>query len=148
MRDDNSRAAATRTHWLETLDRYLQNRDAPGSTDYWSPGLDTASRDEIAAIQDAKVAAVVPFLYENSGFYRGRFERLGLIPDDIKTAADLIAKWPVVEKSEMAADATEHPPYGTYTTIDDKVWAERGWMMFASSGDRRAAGLPLQPRGP
>jgi phenylacetate-coenzyme A ligase PaaK-like adenylate-forming protein len=44
----------------------------------------------------------------------------------------------VVEKSEMAADAEAHPPYGTYTTIDDKVWAERGWMMFASSGSTGA----------
>jgi phenylacetate-CoA ligase len=138
MRDDTSRAAAARTRWLETLDRYVQNRDAPGATDYWSPGLDTASREEIAAIQDAKVAAVVPFLYENSSFYRRRFKRLGLIPDDITNAADLVAKWPVVEKSEMATDAAEHPPYGTYTTIDDEIWAERGWMMFASSGSTGA----------
>ena len=139
MQDNSSRAAATRSHWLETLDRYMQDRDVPGSADYWSPRLDTASRDEITAIQDAKVAAVVPFLYENSGFYRRRFERLGLIPDDIKCATDLIAKWPVVEKAEMAMDAAEHPPYGTYTTIDDTVWAGRGWMMFASSG---STGLP------
>ncbi len=138
MSEDGSRAGATRRRWLESLERYLQDKDAPGSADYWSPNLDTASRDEIAAIQNAKVAAVVPFLYENSGFYRRRFERLGLIPDDIKTAADLIAKWPVIEKSEMATDAAEHPPYGTYTTIDDKVWAERGWMMFASSGSTGA----------
>ena len=147
MRDNSSRAAATRSHWLKTLDRYMQDRDMPGSADYWSPRLDTASRDEITAIQDAKVAAVVPFLYENSGFYRRRFERLGLIPDDIKCAADLIAKWPVVEKTEMAMDAAEHPPYGTYTTIDDTVWAERGWMMFASSGSTGAlheAGLDRQ----
>ena len=138
MDKSGSRAQATRAHWLETLDRYVADRDAPGSTDYWSPRLDTASRDELTAIQDAKVAAVVPFLYENSGFYRRRFGRLGLIPDDIKSAADLIAKWPVVEKSEMAADAETHPPYGTYTTIDDAVWAERGWMMFASSGSTGA----------
>jgi phenylacetate-CoA ligase len=138
MDKTGSRAAATRTHWLEILDRYVQDRDAPGSPNYWSPRLDTASRDELGAIADAKVAAVVPFLYENSAFYRRRFEQLGLVPDDIKGAADLITKWPVVEKSEMAADAAEHPPYGSYTTIDDKVWAERGWMMFASSGSTGA----------
>ena len=121
MSDNSSRAATTRNHWLETLDYYVQDRDAPGSADYWSPRLDTASRDEIAAIQDAKVAVVAPFLYENSSFYRHRFKRLGLIPDDIKNAADLIAKWPVVEKSEMAADVDANPPYGSYTTIDEKV---------------------------
>ena len=66
------RAEKTRTHWLETLERFREDRDAPGSSEYWSPRLDTASRDELRAIQDAKVAAVAPFLYENSAFYRRR----------------------------------------------------------------------------
>ncbi len=35
---------------------------------------------------------------------------------------------------EMAEDAAAHPPYGTYTAMSDAVWAERGWMMFSSSG--------------
>src|SRR5579872_5149888 len=87
------RAETTRVRWLETLERFRQDRDQPGSSKYWSPKLDTAGRDEIRAIQEAKLVAVVPFLYENSLFYRRRFERLGLIPDDIKTVGDLIAKW-------------------------------------------------------
>jgi len=129
-----SRAETTRTAWLQVLDKYCENRTAAGSDQYWSPRLDTASRDEIRAIQDAKLAAVTPFLYENSAFYRRRFDKLGLSPTDIKTVDDLVAKWPVVDKAEMAADALAHPPYGTYTTMSDAVWAERGWMMFSSSG--------------
>ena len=39
----------------------------------------------------------------------------------------------------MMADAAEHPPYGTYTTMTDEVWAKRGWMMFSSSG---STGVP------
>ena len=42
------RAAATRQAWLETIERHRHDRDAPGSAEYWSPRLDTASRDEIA----------------------------------------------------------------------------------------------------
>lgn len=133
-----SRAETTRARWLETLERYREDRDKPGSEAYWSPHLDTASRDELRAIQDAKLAAVVPFLYENSTFYRRRFERLGLVPDDIKGVDDLIAKWPVIDKLEMAADAAEHPPYGTYTAMSDAVWAARGWMLFSSSGSTGA----------
>ncbi len=128
------RADKTRARWLETLEHFREDRDVPGSPQYWSPRLDTASRDELRAIQDAKVAAVVPFLYENSAFYRRRFDRLGLVPDDIRTVDDLIVKWPVVDKAEMAEDAVANPPYGTYTAMSDAVWAERGWMMFASSG--------------
>ena len=104
----------------------------------WSPRLDTASRDELISIQNEKLRAAVPFLYENSPFYRRRFDRLGLSPSDFRSVDDL-EKWPVVDKTEMMTDAAEHPPYGTYTTMTDEVWAKRGWMMFSSSG---STGVP------
>jgi phenylacetate-CoA ligase len=76
------RADATRRVWLETIEHHRHDPDKSASSEYWSPRLDTASRDEIRAIQDDKVAAVAPFLYENSDFYRRRFDRLGLISSD------------------------------------------------------------------
>ena len=139
MTDHSNRASATRRVWLETIERHRHDPDGPASPDYWSPRLDSASRDEIRAIQDDKIAAVAPFLYENSDFYRRRFDRLGLLPSDLRTVDDLIAKWPVIDKLEMAEDAAKQPPYGTYTTIDEAVWRERGWMMFSSSG---TTGMP------
>jgi phenylacetate-CoA ligase len=81
---------------------------------------------------------VAPFLYENSAFYRARFDRLNVLPSDIRIVDDL-AKWPVVDKTEMMADVQAHPPFGTYTTHDDALWAERGWMLFSSSG---STGIP------
>ena len=133
----NARADSTREAWLTTLDKFRHDRDRPASPDMWSPRLDAASRDELAAIQSEKLRAAVPFLYENSPFYRRRFERLGLLPGDFRSTDDL-GKWPVVDKAEMMADAAEHPPYGTYTTTTDEVWAKRGWMMFSSSGSTGA----------
>jgi phenylacetate-CoA ligase len=127
------RKEATRRTWLATLARYKRDPDTPGSNLYWAPSLDTASRDELTAVQNAKLAALIPFLYENSLFYRCRFEHLGMIPTDIQTVDDL-PKWPVVDKAEMIADALAHPPYGTYATLDEDLWRSRGWMMFASSG--------------
>ena len=121
------RAATTRARWLETLASYRRDPDGPGSADYWSPSLDCASRDELRAIQDAKLAALTPFLYENSAFYRRRFDRLGLLPTDLRTVDDL-PKWPVVDKTEMMEDLAAAPPFGTYTTHDDALWAARGWM--------------------
>jgi phenylacetate-CoA ligase len=132
------RAARTRATWLDTLTRYRRDPDRPGSADYWSPSLDCASRDELTAIQNAKLAALTPFLYENSAFYRRRFDRLGLAPTDIATVDDL-PKWPVIHKAEMMADVTASPPFGTCTTHDDALWAARGWMMFSSSG---STGVP------
>jgi phenylacetate-CoA ligase len=131
------RAERTRADWLGTLERFKRDPDRPGSGAYWSPSLDCASRDELRAIQDAKLAALTPFLYENSVFYRRRFDRLGLAPTDIRTVDDL-PKWPVVDKAEMAADVREHPPWGTCTTHDDLLWRARGWMLFSSSGSTGA----------
>ena len=53
---DGVSADATRRALLETMERHRFDRDAPGSADYWSPRLDTASRDELRAIQDEKLA--------------------------------------------------------------------------------------------
>jgi phenylacetate-CoA ligase len=133
-----AKADATRTAWLAKLDQWQRDRAAPASERYWSSALDCASQDELAAIQADKLTALVPFLYENSPFYRRRFDRLGLLPSDIRSPADLAARWPVVDKAEMAEDALAHPPYGTYTAMTPEVWAERGWMMFSSSGSTGA----------
>jgi phenylacetate-CoA ligase len=125
--------AETRRRWLEALAAHRDDWERPGSDRYWSPRLDTASRDQLRQIQNTKLAALAPFLYENSPFYRRRFERLGLTPDDIRTVDDL-PKWPVVDKKEMVEDALAHPPWGTYTAHDDALWSERGWMIFGTSG--------------
>src|SRR5262245_19111592 len=115
---DESRRTETRARWLETLARHRKDFAAPSGPRHWSAALETGSRDELRAIQDEKLAALTPFLYEHSTFYRRRFDRLGLLPFDIKTVDDL-PRWPVVDKTEMMADAAEHPPYGTYTTMTD-----------------------------
>ena len=111
----DNRAGQTRAKWLETIEKHKLDSEIPGSEDYWSPELDCANRDYLISIQNEKLKAVTPFLYENSAFYRRRFDRLGLAPTDILTIEDL-PKWPVVDKSEMMTDATENPPYGTYST--------------------------------
>jgi len=133
----NGRADDTRRTWLAMLDKHRHDPDRSATAQMWSPRLDAASRDELIAIQNDKLRAAVPFLYENSPFYRRRFARLGISPGDIRSIDDL-SRWPVVDKTEMMADATEHPPYGTYSTMTDEVWAERGWMMFSSSGSTGA----------
>ena len=133
----NARADRTREQWLAMLAKHRYDPHRTATPEMWSPRLDAASRDELAAIQNEKLKAVAPFLYENSAFYRRRFDRLGLVPSDIASIDDL-ARWPVVDKTEMMADAAEHPPYGTYTTITNEIWASRGWMMFASSGSTGA----------
>ena len=133
-----TKAKETRAAWQAVLDRYHEDRNAPVSADYWSD-KDTWSKDRIRAVQDEKIAAVAPFLYENSAFYRRRFDRLGVAPSDLHSVDSLIANWPVVTKQEMMEDAFAHPPFGTYTACGPEEWADRGWMHFSSSG---STGVP------
>lgn len=128
-----SRAERTRSAWKSVMAKYHEDRSEPVSPDYWSE-KDTWSRERIREVQDEKIAAVAPFLYENSGFYRERFDRLGVAPTDLVDVDSLVRNWPVVTKEEMMADATAHPPYGTYTTCGEEEWSDRGWMLFSSSG--------------
>ncbi|MEE3288715.1 MAG: AMP-binding protein [Pseudomonadota bacterium] len=128
----------TRQSWLELLEAQRINFDAPGSQEFWSPARDCASRDELRALQDAKLKVLTPFLYENSDFYRRRFDALGLTPSDIQSVDDL-SQWPPLDKKEMVEDLMANPPWGTYTTHDDALWNERGWSLFATSG---TTGLP------
>ncbi len=128
-----NRAAATRRDYLAVLEQHRRNFSEPGSDAYWSPELETASRDKIRAIQDAKLEKLSPFLYENSAFYRRRFDAAGMIPDDIRRVEDL-PKWKPVDKKEMVADLEANPPWGTYTTHDEEIWNSRGWTIFPTSG--------------
>ncbi|MBZ0216793.1 MAG: AMP-binding protein [Fimbriimonadaceae bacterium] len=132
------RKEATRRRWMELLVAHRADFESPGSAEYWSPSRDCASRDELRTLQNDKLKVLTPFLYENSDFYRRRFDLLGLTPDDIQTVDDL-SKWPPVDKKEMVADLMANPPWGTYTTHDDTVWEQRGWTLFATSG---TTGLP------
>src|SRR5260370_34488171 len=115
-----SHAEATRAHWLEVLARHKEAGRGPDAPGMWCPGLDGASRDEIRAIQNAKLAALTPFLYENSAFYRRRFDRLGLAPTDIREIDDLL-EWPVGDKHEMIEDALAYRAYGTYITMSEAI---------------------------
>ena len=122
-----------RNAWLGTIVRFQQDLERPGSADAWSPALDFASADEIRSIQSEKLVVAVRFVYECIPFYRRKFDAIGLEPGDIRGLDDLV-KIPVTTKQEMAEDVAANPPWGTYTSVDDRRWRESGWQTFASSG--------------
>jgi phenylacetate-CoA ligase len=122
-----------RNAWLRTIVRFQQDLERPGSVEAWSPALDLASADELRAIQGEKLAVAVRFAYGCIPFYRRKFDAIGLEPADIRGLDDL-AKIPVTTKWEMAEDVAANPPWGTYTSVDDRRWRESGWQTFASSG--------------
>ncbi|MBA4257010.1 MAG: phenylacetate--CoA ligase, partial [Polaromonas sp.] len=67
---------------------------APGDLD----PIETASRDEIAALQLQRLKWSLQHAYDNVPHYRAKFDAQGVHPSDLKTLAD-IAKFPFTTKS-------------------------------------------------
>lgn len=123
----------SRERWIAVLRKYQSGTEEPGSKCYWAPEYETASRKRIRDIQEEKLAAMLPYLYEHSAFYRARFDAERLKPGDLKSI-DALPKFSIITKSQMADDVVAHPPWGTYTPVDERTWSTHGWMVFATSG--------------
>ncbi|MBL8310766.1 MAG: phenylacetate--CoA ligase [Burkholderiales bacterium] len=86
--------------------------------------IESASRDEIAALQLQRLKWSLRHAYDNVPHYKRTFDAKGVHPDDLKTLADL-AKFPFTSK----ADLRENYPFGLFAVPRDKVM-----RIHASSG--------------
>ncbi|MBN8748981.1 MAG: AMP-binding protein, partial [Variovorax sp.] len=71
-------------------------RPAPGDLE----PIETASRDEIAALQLTRLRATLAHAYENVPHYRRAFDAKGVHPSDLKHLSDL-SKFPFTVKSDL-----------------------------------------------
>ena len=62
--------------------------------------IETASRDELSALQVERLKWTLNRVYDNVPHYRAKFEAAGVHPDDFKTLADL-AKFPLTTKKDL-----------------------------------------------
>ncbi len=86
--------------------------------------VETASRDEITALQLQRLKWTLLHAYNNVPHHKAAFDAKGVHPDDLKTLADL-AKFPFMTK----ADLREEYPFGLLAVPRDQVA-----RLHASSG--------------
>ncbi len=86
--------------------------------------IETASRDEITALQRRRLAWSLRHAYENVPHYRAAFAASGVHPDDFRELPDLV-KFPFTTKQDLRADY----PFGMFA-----VPRERIVRIHASSG--------------
>lgn len=118
--------------------------------------IEIASRDEISALQFHRMKRTLKHAYENSPFYRQRFDEHGVHPEELKTLAD-IAKFPFTTKKDLrdtypfgmfavpreqiirvhgSSGTTGKPTVVGYTKNDIDIWANLVARCIRASGGR------------
>ncbi len=80
-------------------------------SNYYQPEIETASYEEIRALQNERLVNQVKRVWENVPYYRKKMEDKGVTPDDIKSVDDLY-KLPFLTKDDLR----QAYPYGLMGT--------------------------------
>ncbi|KDP84332.1 phenylacetate--CoA ligase PaaK [Cupriavidus basilensis] len=78
--------------------------------------IETASRDELQALQLERLKWSLNHAYQNSPVYRAKFDAAGVHPDQVRTLADL-ARFPFTTKQDLR----DNYPFGMFAVPQDRV---------------------------
>lgn len=78
--------------------------------------IETASRDEIGALQLQRMKWSLRHAYDNVPFYKKAFDEAGVHPDDLTSLSDL-AKFPFTVKQDLR----DHYPFGLFAVPREQI---------------------------
>jgi phenylacetate-CoA ligase len=81
------------------------------SAEFWNPKTETLAREDLRALQLAKLRYVAQWAEARSPFYRRSFARAGFRSDQLKTFRDL-ARIPLLTRDEWMNSQLGRPPFG------------------------------------
>ena len=67
---------------------------------YWNPEIETMDQKDLRQMQSEKLVKLVKYVYDNSPFYKKRFDEFGIRPEDIKSIDD-VTKLPFTYKTDL-----------------------------------------------
>ncbi len=82
----------------------------------WNESKECMSRDELSALQSARLVKLVDYVYHNVEFYRKKMQALGLEPGDIKNIED-ISKLPFTTKDDLR----DNYPFGLFAVPHSQI---------------------------
>ncbi len=82
----------------------------------WNETKECMSRDEMTALQSARLVKTVDYVYHNVEFYRKKMQQLGLLPGDIKGVED-ITKLPFTTKDDLR----DNYPFGLFAAPKSQI---------------------------
>src|SRR4051794_3249423 len=93
--------------------------DADYDRRFLEPEIETASREQIAALQEKHILELVPYVWERSPFYRELWSSAGVKPGDIRSLDDFTNKIPTFCKDDIKAyRARTGDPFGGLLCVD------------------------------
>lgn len=90
---------------------------------YWNKRIETLSRSEIDDLHLQRLQSLVQYAYDNTVFYRKKFDAAGIKPSDIQSLEDFKTKVPLTDKSEFIQLQQERPPYGDTLAVPQDLIA-------------------------
>ena len=118
------------------MSRWEQHTAAARRSAFWNERMERMPRAELDALHLAKLRKLVAFAYEQSPFYRKKFEERGLTPKHIVTLDDYKRLVPLTDKQDFIQLQSERPPYGDTLALPFELVAHH----VETSG---STGLPL-----
>lgn len=86
---------------------------------FLEPEIETASREQIAQMQERRILELVPYAWERSPFYRELWSAAGVDPAGIRSLVDFTAKVPMFSKDDIKAyRARTGDPFGGLLCVD------------------------------
>src|SRR3954471_1142901 len=78
--------------------------------------IETASRDEITALQTQRLKWTLKHAYDNVAAYRAKFDAAGVHPDDFRCIEDL-GRFPFTSKQDLRANY----PFGMFAVPREQI---------------------------
>ena len=82
-----------------------------GAGEYWNPKTETLGREELTALQLAKLRRLTEWAAARSPFYQRSFKEAGFAPDQLRSLDDL-RRLPMLTREQWMASQREQPPFG------------------------------------
>ena len=132
---------------------------------FHNESAETASQEDIRALQSKRLRATVKHVYDSNAIYRKLFDDHGVRPDDIKTVDDVV-RLPMTNKDilresypmklscvprerivemHMSSGSTGTPVVMPYTQHDLEQWAECMARCYRMSGARPGDATQITP---
>jgi len=85
--------------------------------EYWDEGLECMPPEELRELRTLRMHKHLRYTYQNSSFYRRRFDEYGIRPEEIVSLEDFQSRVPLLQHKEVIENQKAKPPFGEFLAV-------------------------------